>query len=128
MTADSLCTYMASGQRSHKVMCPGLAEQYFLMPDTKTFIGCPCTTFLPVPPCYILSECVYVPHQAQVVCRDEHNLIPRRHICFDRAWPETSIYPFCNGEEIYTQESRFNIFLCPLYDFDPCVPDYLIFV
>ena len=54
--ADSLCTYMASGQRSHKGMCPGLAEQYYLMPDTKTFIGCPCTTFLPVPPCYILSE------------------------------------------------------------------------
>ena len=50
-------------------------------------------------------------------------LIPGRHICFDRAWPETRIYPFCNGEEVYTQESRFSIFLCHLYDFDPCVPD-----
>ena len=70
--ADSLCMYMASDPRSHKGMCPGLAEQYLFMPDTEAFIGCPCTTFLPVPPCYTLSECVYVPHQAQVVCRDEH--------------------------------------------------------
>ena len=49
MTADSLCTYIASGQRSHKGMCPGLAWQYFFMPDTETFIECPCTTLLPVP-------------------------------------------------------------------------------
>ena len=53
-------------------MCPGLAEQYYLMPDTETFIGCPCTIFLPVPTFHIVSECVYVPHQAQVICRDEH--------------------------------------------------------
>ena len=72
VTADSLHTYMASGPRSHKGMCPGLAEQYYLMPDTETFIGCPCTIFLPVPTFYTLSECVYVPHQAQVICRDEH--------------------------------------------------------
>ena len=51
--ADSLCTYMASGQRSHKGMCPGLAQQYFLMPDTETFIGCPCTILLSVPTFYI---------------------------------------------------------------------------
>ena len=70
--ADSLCKYIASGQRSHKGMCPGLAEQYFLMPDTETFIECPCTTLLPVPPFHILSQCVYMPQQAQVVCRDEH--------------------------------------------------------
>ena len=68
MTADSLCMYIASGPRSHKGMCPGLPQQYFLMPDTETFIGFPCTILLPVPTFYILSERVYVPHQAQVVC------------------------------------------------------------
>ena len=73
VTVDSLHTYyMASGPRSHNGMCPGLAEQYYLMPDTETSIGCPCTILLPVPTFHIVSECVYVPHQAQVICRDEH--------------------------------------------------------
>ena len=111
VTADSLCTYIASGQRSRKGMCPGLARQYFFMPDTETFIKC--TTLLPVPPFHILSECVYVPQQVQVVCRDEHISSLAAIFVLIGGWPETSIYPFYSGEEAYTQESRFNLQVSP---------------
>ena len=45
--------------------------------------------------------------RAMVVTDQNGGECQNRHFCFDRAWPETSIYPFYSGEEAYTQESRF---------------------
>ena len=70
VTADSLCTYIASGQRSHKGMCPGLARQYFFMPDTETFIKC--TTLLPVP--------LFIFYQSVCTCHSRHKSFVKMNI------------------------------------------------
>ena len=100
-------------------MCPGLAEQYYLMPDTETFIGCPCTIFLPVPTFHIVSECVYVPHQAQVICRDEHISSPAAIFVLIGLGPRLVFIHFIMEKRFIPRKAGLVYFCAPLMILTP---------